>query len=444
MYSATLGGMNVADLGNKHTLLTLPSVLGSAWLIQLASGENPGDLAEIALKPDIHRVVLEALPRNLSVVLAPDSDALMLWQNPGVLLPESGDQEISFTPLAQKHLSAALKNAAANTAALPVPLRFHSDCGSAVEIVTKSLIAEYQVTPLGDAVSALQLRGDFTALALSAPAGLLPSKSAMRLTIKMLGRELNAASPEPFIEKPGCGLRIGTEHWVAAASAVAPRANENVGSIVEIASVRIYLAALDAAEIVLEIRSDVAHAPGTAVAAPMVKQLDANFCGWLEFELPTALKVVAGNAPIWLALRSNKGDVHWFTNNGVNQNDNCRVSVDRGATWGTPNPQLNITGTPLLQLFHRVSDEQITTPIIRIQRGATILQNNIAANAQKKSPREYKVDAGSLPSAVHLQLAAQLGQGRKSSEFLLFSRSALDLVFESLTLSYDPFSAAPT
>jgi hypothetical protein len=39
-------------------------------------------------------------------------------------------------------------------------------------------------------------------------------------------------------------------------------------------------------------------------------------------------------------------------------------------------------------------------------------------------------------------LAAQLGQGRVGSEFLLFSRSAIDVVVEALTLSYDPFSAA--
>lgn len=448
MFSATMGGMTVNDLGNKRRLLTLPSVLGSAWLIQLASGDEPIALAPIALKPAINRVVLQALPRNLSVVLAPDEEALTLWKNPGVLLPEAGDQEISFAPLAQKHLTNALTAAASDAAALPVPLRFHSDCGSAVEIVSKSLVAEYQVQPFGGAKK-FELRGDFTAFVLSAPAGLNPAKSALRLTVKLLGRELNAASPEPSLDKPSRGLRVNIEHWVAAASVVAPPSNKANGSIVQIASVRIYLANIEAAkaEIVLEIRSDIANSPGAAVAAPLVKQLDAGFIGWCEFELPTPLKVVSGNAPIWLALRSNKGEVHWFNapvstslDSNIETGSN-RVSIDRGASWGESNPQLSTPRPLLVQLFHQM-DDPIAAPVIRIQRGATILQNNILAAPQQKSVREYALDGAALPQTVHTVLSAQTGKGRADCEFLLFSRSALDLVVETLTISYDPFSAA--
>ncbi|MDB6062010.1 MAG: hypothetical protein JWM78_2113 [Verrucomicrobiaceae bacterium] len=446
MFNAVLGGMAVTNLDAKRNLLTLPATLGNAWLIQLATGDEVKDLAPLPIKPAINRVVLEAVPRNLSVVLAPDTDALTLWKNPGVLLPEAGDQEISFAPLAQKHLTAALQqqNATAATAALPVPLRFHSDCGGAVSIVTKSLIAEYQVQPFGADAKTFSLRGDFVAFTLSAPARLAPSKSALKLTVKLLGRDLNAASPEPTLEPPSSGLRVGLEHWIAAAINVAPRANEANGSVVQIASVRIYMANTDAAEIVLELRSDIANSPGAIVAAPLVQQLTANFSGWLEFELPTPLKVVAGNAPIWLALRTNKGDVRWFNSAAATDasalNSNL-VSTDRGATWGAPNPQLQAPRPLLAQLFH-VVDEPLAAPIIRIQRGATVLQNNIFANAQQKSAREYALDATALPAAVHTALANQSGNGRVASDFLLFSRSAIDVVVEALTLSYDPFTAA--
>jgi len=450
MFNVTLGGMTVTDYGDNRRLLTLPSVLGSAWLIQVASGDEVAKLTPVAVKPSINRVVLDAAPRNLSVVLDPDAQALMLWKNPGVFLREAGDQEISFAPLAQKHLSAALQAAESTTlAALPVPLRFHSDCGAAVEIVSKALLAEYQVQPFGDAAKAFELRGDFTAFTLNAPAALTPSKSALRLTVKLLGRELNAASPEPQFERPSSGLRVGLEHWIAAASAVAPRTSEANGSVVQIASVRIYLASIESGEIVLELRSDVANSPGTIVAAPLVKSIDAGFCGWFEFELPTPLKVVAGNAPIWLALRTNKGEVRWFAASSSDSMDgdtnsaaaSTRVSTDRGATWGAPNLQLNMPRFLLAQLFHQV-DDPIAVPIIRIQRGATILQNNLLINAQAKAPREYAVEVATLPATVHSTLGAHGGQGRVDSEFLLFSRSVIDLVVETLTLSYDPFAAS--
>ena len=446
MYGPTLGGMSATDLGNQHYLLKLPSVLGNAWLIQLAqlvNGTSPTDLTEITLTPGIHRVVLDAAPRNLSVTLAPNEEALMLWQNPGVLLPEAGNQEISFAPLAQKHLSDALQAASTDTAALPVPLRFHSDCGAAIEIVTRSLVAEYQVQPFGDSPKTFALRGEFTAFTLGAPAALAPLKSNMRLTIKLLGRELNAASPEPSLTAPSSGLRLGLEHWIACASPVAPRSGEAIGSVVSIKSVRIYLGCFEAAEVVLEIRSDIANLPGATVAAPQVKQLEAGFAGWLELVLPTPLKVVAGNAPIWLALRTNKGEVRWFCTSADASvaAASSRVSIDRGATWGAPNPQLNAPQLPLVQLFHQV-DEPITAPQIRLQCGSNILQNNLLANAQQQSVREYVLDNAALPPAVHAALATQAGQGRVDSEFLLFSRSAIDLVVETLTLSYDPFAAA--
>jgi hypothetical protein len=439
MFGDTLGGMTVSDLGGSRYLLTLPAVLGSAWLIQLAAGNDVTELDAIALTPSLNRVVLQALPRNLSVVLAPDGDAVTLWQNPGVLLPESGDQEINFAPLAQKHLSASLA-AAGGEATLPVPLRFHSDSGAAVQVVTKSLVAEYRVEPLRGAATTLFLRGDLTPLKINAPAGLKPARSSLRLTAKLLGRELNAASTEPAVNQPSAGLRVGMEHWIAAATAVAPRAGEAAGTVVEIASVRLYLAAAAATEVVLEIRSDIAGAPGAMVTAPLVLKLEPGACGWQEFELPQPLKVVAGNAPIWQALRTNNGEVHWFSGAYAAPAPAARVSRDRGGSWGEANPQLDVPAPLLAQVFHRV-DDPLATPAIRLQHAATILQANLFAGATATGPREYQLDAAALPAALLDALAARTGAGRVDTEFLLFSPSAMDLVVDSLTLSYDPFDA---
>jgi len=443
MFGRTLGGMDVSDLGNDRHLLTLPSVLGSAWLVQIASANDPTDLTPLAVKPAIQRVVIDALPRNLSVVLAPAAEALTLWQNPGVLLPESGDQEISFAPLAQKHLRASLKTAD-GAAALAVPLRFHSDSGGAVQIVTTSLVAEYHVHPLESLPQTLMLRGDFTPLPLSAPAGLMPASSALRLTFKMLGQELNAASPEPSVTPPSSGLRVGLEHWVAVASQVAPRAGEAVGSVLDIVSVRLYLAAAAAANVVLEIQSDTAGSPGEKATPPTVVKLKPGHVGWCEFTLAKPLRVVAGNAPIWLVLRTNKGEVHWFADGVASTagtpGAGSRISTDRGATWGALDPQLSPAADLLTQLFHRV-DDPVAAPIVRLQRGAVILQSNLFPNPVRKSPREFAVDGASLPVAVHAALGAQTGQGRQHNKFIMFSRSVIDLVVEALTLSYDPFGA---
>src|SRR6185436_2823922 len=48
MFPATLAGMSRVSLGSNRFRLTLPSVLGDAWLIQLASGEKAVDLKPLA------------------------------------------------------------------------------------------------------------------------------------------------------------------------------------------------------------------------------------------------------------------------------------------------------------------------------------------------------------------------------------------------------------
>ncbi len=439
MYQPVLGGMTVASYGGNRRVVTLPSVLGNAWLIQLALGDEATGLQAQPIKPTVTRVVLDAAPRNLSVVLMTGDGEVLLWNNPETLFPDAGEQVVSFTPLAQRHLSAAIKKATGTELTLPVPLKFRSDSGGAIRITASSLKAEYVVQPFGEEPKTLRLGGDLTPLVLSAPAALRPKNSSMRLVVKLLGRELNGASSEPPLQAPTTGLRLGLERSLAAAADVAPLQGEAPGSLLDIASARVYVAVREDAEVVLEVRSDVAGVPGPVAAPPVVLQVAKDFSGWLEFELAKALKVVAGQAPLWLSMRANKGEVYWFSA-GLGPG-RSRVSTDRGETWGAPEPRLAPEGPLLVQLFHALKDP-MPAPVIRLQNGAALVRENLFPGPVKTSEREYVLDFSALPGEVHAFLAGRAGQGRVSSTLQLFSRTVLDLTIENLDIKYDPFQAA--
>jgi hypothetical protein len=447
MFPAVLGGMSVTELGGNRRLLTLPpGVLGQAWLIQLAAGDEATKLdpGSLAIVPTVQRVALEAAPRNLSIVLQGDDGDVKLWNNPEALLPDAGEQEVSFTPLAQKELAAALarQNAATGAAVptLPVRLRFDSETVGALDITARALAAEYLVRPLGADRLSRRLAGSPVTLTLSAPAGLTPASSQVRLTVKHLGRELNAASPEPPAIPPAGGLRVAAARQVATAMAVAPRDGAAPGSVLQLASARLPLAASEPSEAVLEIRGDLAGAPGPLVAAPVVQQLGGSFSDWLEFVLAEPLDVVTGQAPLWLALRVNRGDVRWFASPSAPAT--ARVSADRGQTWGAPDPKLLPATGLLAQLFHRVADDA-PAPALRLQRADGVVMASIALTPQPRSPREFVADTA-LPPAVHALLEGRAGDGKARTDLQLFSRSALDVTVDALLLRYDPFGARRT
>lgn len=436
MFEAVLGGMSLSSYSGGRRVITLPSMLGSAWLIQLATGDEATKLQALPVRPTVSRVVLDATPRNLSVTLMTGEEEVLLWNNPESLFPAAGEQLVSFTPLAQRHLAAALAKAGETAVTLPVPLRFSCESGGTIQITATSLKSEYLVRPLGETPAIFDLRGNLTPLVLSAPAALPPKSSTLRLTARLLGRELNMASPDPPVDPPVAGLRIGLERIVAAAAAVAPLAGQAAGSLLELASARVYLTAREAFELVLEVRSDVAGSPGPVAASSVVRKLEDGFSGWLEFELAKPLVVVSGQAPLWLALRSNKGEVFWFAAGAGT--GKSRISTDRGESWGTPEPALAPAGDLLVQLFHFLKDP-MPAPVIRLQNGAAVVAENLFAGAKETAAREYRLSDSALPAPVHALLAGRAGGGRVESRFLLFSRSVLDLTIENLTLRYDPF-----
>jgi len=137
MFPATLAGMSRVSLGKNRFRLTLPSVLGDAWLIQLASGEKAVELKPLAASVTIRKVTLDSVPSNVSVVLVTPTAEVPLWANPQMLLPSNDPEDITFTPLAQKELAAALKTTGDDELTLPLTLKFRSDTSGALAIVSK-------------------------------------------------------------------------------------------------------------------------------------------------------------------------------------------------------------------------------------------------------------------------------------------------------------------
>jgi hypothetical protein len=431
MFPRALSGMTSTALGGGRFLLRLPSVLGDAWLIQLAIGNSAVDLAPQAVPITIRSVTLDGVPENVAVTLATAGGATPLWSNPQMLLPSSGVQDVSFTPLAQKELAAALKSAANNSVTLPLTIKFSSASGGALGIVSRTLQARYIVRPLGTTPATLKLAGARAPLTVSAPAGLTPQASAFRLVARCKGWELNNGSPEPPLDDPCAGLRVTQANTVAQSarfeSAVFPLVN-----------VRLYLAAPAAAEAVMELHQDAAGAPAAMIGKPVVKQLDAGFRDWLDFECEAATFQPASTS-LWVVLRVTKGEVYWFA---ADQPGASLVSLDKGVTWGAPDPRLTGSCSLLVQLFHDRSSEPMSrAPVIRMERGAAPVAADVMQGATALSPREFAVDGFTLPQNVLAFYSLQAGNAKIDQKLQLFSRSVLDLRIESAAIFYDPFAS---
>jgi len=142
MFGPVLGGLTVTNVAGGGRLLTMPATMGSAWLVQLATGsddDGAGKLAPLALVPTVDSVLVDALPTNFAVTLAADGGDVTLWSRPGLFLRGGAPQPVSFLPLARKQLTAQLKSASG--AALTLRLTFHSDSPARVEVSSKRLSA---------------------------------------------------------------------------------------------------------------------------------------------------------------------------------------------------------------------------------------------------------------------------------------------------------------
>lgn len=415
MYGPALPTFNVVKVPGGHQA-ELPSLMGSAWLFQLATGDSPEDLKPLNVPISVVSVVLDAVPQDLILTLN-SSETVVLWSNPGLLLPASGEQTISFAPLAQRHLTAKLKAATEDTAALSASLRFHSSSAGALDIVFKSLRAVYVSRPFGTEPKTIRLTGDRVDFSFPVPSGATPQQNSLRLTLKPKGMVRDAGSPESPITGPVQGLIANQNiHAAARLPAVSP---------VSIARVRVMLQPNGAAEAVIEARADVAGSPGALFGKPAVRQLNAGPAAWVDFVFPEPLTLLAPY--LWLSLRTTQGSVFWFT--GSTGGGTAKLSFDQGKTWGVPDTPLGPAQCLLAQLI--LNSEGGATPAVQLRDGATIHVANLMSAAHGAS-----VDT-SIP--VHL-LAAPPATGKTEKRFELASPAIADAIVESFVITYDPES----
>jgi hypothetical protein len=424
MYGPALPGFTLTEQGANRRVLTLPSVSGSAWLIQLAHGDTPDELAPASVAPRIVSVVLDSVPRDLTVTLATDEGDVVLWSNPGLLMPAEGEQVVSFTPLAQRHLAARLQAAPEGTVALPVSLKFRSQAAGRVEISAKTLAASYVARPFGLEKHTLKLAGDRTDLIFEVPSGATPSGNSFRLTVRAQGRTRDAASPESPHAPPVHGLRASQSVRIAARMPADGRI---------VAAVRVFLAVTEPVEAVLDCHADAAGSPGELLGKPAVRQLEPSPPGWVDFGLPSPVPLDGG--PLWLALRTNKGAVLWFADPaaaGV-----PTVSVDQGRTWGVPEFPLAGRANLLAQVLVNPADGAgAATPTVRLERDGEVLVADLLAQAVAGAGSEYSVPAAQFDVSA---LSAPPGARRKvSKRFALASAAVADVTIEDFVLTYDP------
>jgi hypothetical protein len=421
-------------------------LLGASWLIQVATapgGSDPTGLDPLAVAPTVHRVVVGAAPSNLRVVMQTTEGDVPLWANPGVLLPDAGAQQIEFLALAQRQLGALLKASPAGAVTLPVSLRFASDSGGTLGVSSTRLTARYKVRPLGaDAITA-PIGGDWTPLTLRAPAGVPPEAGTTDLSVRLAGRELNAGSAPPPVASPAGGLVADVDRMAAVAIAFLPVPGRPAGSVLPLAAVRCFLAALEPAEAVLEIRNDLGGAPGTPVTGSLALLLEPGAPAWCEVVLPAPLPVSAGQAPLWISLRANRGKVLWFATDEAWDAGPLaqRVSIDGGRTWAAPDQPLIAGGRLLVQLYHALPDP-LPPPVVRLQRGSSVLADDLLAGAVRRGPREFSVSGRALPAGLLAAVGAAGGAGKAETVVRLYSPSVGDVVLQDVALFYDPFRAA--
>lgn len=446
MYGRVLSGLGLTEAGGDRRVLSLSGLAGQAWHIQLASGEDPAGLSPLAVVPTIEEVVVDGLPLDLAVTLeqtgGQPGDPLPLWSHPGVLLPGSGEQVVSFTPLAERALAAALPSASGPT--LPLRLRLSSKSACALRMTRTVLDAVYRVSPLPARPTLLRLEGSSAALPLGAPAMRRAGEGRQRIAIRHLGHALNAGSPPPGSRPGAQGVTIDTARQAARRLAVLPPTGQQEPAIVALVLARACLAAREDAEIALELHEDAAGLPGRMLGAPVVRQLGKGPPDWVGFALAEPLEITPRSS-VWLVLRATKGRLFWFAAPAGQAGEDSAtcISRDKGGSWAAPDAALDAalgpSGAPLAQLFHALPPPQ-PQPSLALLRGESVLSADLLADAARTGPSAFLLD-GAVPSAWLDALAAAPGSGRVETLFHLASADALEITFQDLTLSYAPGGA---
>lgn len=449
MFSMHLGKLDSPSNG-QATLNFSAGLDGSAWLIQLATldDENkrdPTTLKPVEFKGNVISVTVEAMPTNTSLAAFNGGEPVAVWAHPGPLRVEEGEQVVSFAPVTQNELAAKLKAAKASGSTdltLPIRLKFHADSGGKLGVTENTIAARYFAKPLA-APTVIRLGGTWTPLTFNAPAGLRVEDATMRVTAKLLGRELNAGSAEAPMEAPSSGLRVDASRWASAAVSFVPPA----AGPATLVSARLHLAAMEKSEGVLELRADAAHLPGQPLAPPVVLQIEKGTADSYEFLFAAPIELQADSpTPLWLMLRTTRGQVLWFNApaemavGGIDllPADPIRVSIDAGKTWSRPERPIADAAPLCAQLFHASAPTASSVRGVRMRVGPSIVSDDLLAQLAPAGEREYTARAAAVPSKLLTAFAATPGVGRPATLAHVFSRAVMDVTIDDLTLYYDP------
>jgi hypothetical protein len=444
MFGPVLEGLTVSPVSGGGFQVRLPAQAGSAWLFQLAVGDDPAALTAKEFSAPVSTVAIDALPSAFTIVAkgATAADDIVLWSNPTPLRPEAGPQDVNFQPAAQRRLSAALAAADPGAATLPVSLRFSSGTAGQVAVSSTTLTVTYRVQAVCPDPLTVRLAGVWTPLWVSAPAGPRPMAGTAHLVARPLGRELNDGSPVPPLDPPTGGIRVTSALWAAMGVMFLPAAGAVPGPALPLAAAQLYLQAEADAEVVVEVRTDAAGSPAPgAPAATVVRAVPAGPQGWVEFVLTEPAELTTGGA-VWLVARTTRGTVRWF---GSGQGPSM-VSEDGGRTWAAAEPALGAGAAPLAQLFHAtsaISSVEVAAVVRGTQLGAVTLaptpgtQGEFSANISLPAPALAAVTAGG-GGAPPPGTGCPPRAGRTATTLSLFSRTVADFTVSGASLSYSP------
>jgi hypothetical protein len=440
MLPPPLARLSVSGEGSGRLTVTLPATAGQAWLVQYATGDSVPELKPVAVAPQVFSVTVRPAPEDVSLALRAGDGAAeqQLWQHPGAVLAEAGDQLADFTPAAAARLGsalAALNAAGGEVATLGLPLRFRSARGGTLGIRDRRLDVSYRARPLGPDPAPLALDGGWQDLALDAPTR-RPTASELRLAGRHRGLAVNPGSGVPPATAPLGGVRVRPGRVVAAPAAwVTPP-----GGPSPLARIRLYAVPFGDTEVVCEVRRDAAGAPGALIAPPAVTRVDRLAPpGWVTVRLATPVPLAPG--PLWITARTNRGQLDWFATATPGEPAGARVSSDGGSTWAGPEGSLAPTGPPVTQLLDQVDPATRPAPTVQLRIGPA--PAGPLALVPGAAVGEYAQAEPTLPTAVldALEGATTSGPGpRRRTTLSLWSADLLDLRIQALACSYDPFA----
>ena len=370
----------------------------------------------------VREVRVDASPTDLAITIpgaAGGGDAV-LYANPGTLLPSTQPHQVAFTPLAQRHLQAALEGNAPGPL-LPVPIRLSSTTEGAVGVVSRTLIAHYRVR-VPDA-PALETGGSWATLPLLLPPLRRPTGGGGTLRGKLAGYELDPTFAPPAFAPPPTGITVAPRRRIAVAASM----QVGPSGTPALAAARILASVARPAEVVLEVRRDVAGLPGD-VLATVVRKLPAGDPAWHEFSLPAPLSLPT--ARVWCAIRTNDAEVRWH---GAGSEPPV-VSVDDGASWSTVDSPLAPPATPLVQLFRPLAAD--AQPAIDIYLGEAKVGSVVLARTARDVAGPLVIPPAILDAAAAAPAAP--GGGRVVTPLRLYSPVVMKLAVSDIACSYDP------